>query len=737
MKLHRKYLIIILVIFIGGCGVWNDFTTYFNLYYNLTTIFEEAETRIKENQTELFIFKQKPLDKDVNTMLDKVIEKSSKILQFNSNSSYFDDALFITGKAFFYQGDFLKALRKFQELENRNSEDYRFVSRLWTGKTQLQLRNFDEGMNTLSEVRKLSAEAEQYQVAEDAVTAQVSFWIYRENYLTAIEYCKDLISLVNDDEKKSSVYYEMGLLYQSQNDPEEASGMFAKALEFEPSFEIEFYSQFEMGKIESELKHYDAAEEIFERLKEEDKYNVFFDQIDLERADIKYENGNYDEAMDEYVKIDSTYEKSSSAGEAAYKISLLYLDYYHNYDSARFYNEKAFGSLASDETVLAARSKRPIFAKYFDYREDLQKYGKQYLYITDSTAFLNDSLAFAAKIDSINKAKEIESEESDSTSTTTENNPRTNRPPVPPRKGTENQQTVDNSQAKQPVLIAPKRPRIPLDSLKTRISDTYYEIANLFYTEFNVHDSAKYYYEKTLYEYPGTTKNPAKALYALGNYYLTQDNTEKADSIFNYIYDNYPDREIVNEAAKKINKPLIVFQSDPLDEQYVAAESLYDNLQYKEAINEFLNIYKLNPSSRLAPKALYTVGYIYENDLDEPEKAFGYYDTLVTKYSRNDYSEDIKPKVDFYIEEQQRIADREKAIQDSIEASTKPVFLPDSGAVDSANVFTENPDSLQISESPSDAEGIPEGRERTVEGDLIEKIKQPADTTKKRVFPQK
>jgi len=44
----KKYIpVIILVLVFPGCGVWEDFTTYFNLYYNTKHKFQEAEDAIK------------------------------------------------------------------------------------------------------------------------------------------------------------------------------------------------------------------------------------------------------------------------------------------------------------------------------------------------------------------------------------------------------------------------------------------------------------------------------------------------------------------------------------------------------------------------------------------------------------------------------------------------------------------------------------------------------------------
>ncbi|NLT51455.1 MAG: tetratricopeptide repeat protein [Ignavibacteria bacterium] len=706
MKLFKIYLVAALL-FITGCGVWNDLTTYFNLYFNLSTLFEEAEDKILAERTDMFYFKQAPLAKDISQQLDKVIEKSSKILQFNTKSSYFNDALFITGKSFYYKEEFPKALRKFKELLNRNDEDFNFSARLWVGKTNLQMRNFSEGMDVLDKLKEDTKDTENKEIAQEALYTQIGYWIYRENYETAVEYCYQLIPLLDEKEKISQVYFEMGYLYLEIDSLENAEKSFITALENEPLFDVEFNSQFELGKIDFIRKNYDKALEIFEKLKEEDKYSIFFDKLDLEIANINFEKGEINLAMEGYTKIDSVYKDSPSAGEAAYKLAVIFAEKYKNLDSANVYNEKAFASKADPVIISSARVKRIIYAKYFEYRNELTKLNKQLLYLTDSTAFINDSLIYAAKLDSINKRNEEEGnapEEQKKTSA---------RPPSGTNRRTaEQMQTQQTGSTDQ--LIAPVRPQISADSVKSKLSNSYFEMANLFYTELNESDSAKYYYELSLNKYPGYTKNAAKSKFALANYLLAEGNKEKADSLYLEIYNTSNETVIVNESAKQIGKPLINTGADPLEEQMLGAEQLYENKKFEAAAEEYLNIFKSNPSSKMAPKALYAAGFIYENDLNVPENAFNYYDSLIQKYPASEYAKIVRPKVDVFKEELEIKKKREQEIRDSIETANKPV-LPDSVMQESIENEEPGEDNLPLEipaeKDSSDAEiRLPDNR---------------------------
>jgi len=81
-----KRLILLLPVFIiSGCGLWGDFTTYFNLYYNTVDDFNQAEQSIYEQKRDLFSTEELPLPGTAGALLNKVVEKASKILQFHAD----------------------------------------------------------------------------------------------------------------------------------------------------------------------------------------------------------------------------------------------------------------------------------------------------------------------------------------------------------------------------------------------------------------------------------------------------------------------------------------------------------------------------------------------------------------------------------------------------------------------------------------------------------------------------
>jgi tetratricopeptide (TPR) repeat protein len=210
--------------------------------------------------------------------------------------------------------------------------------------------------------------------------------------------------------------------------------------------------------------------------------------------------------------------------------------------------------------------------------------------------------------------------------------------------------------------VPPLRPNLPADSLKSIILKDRFEIGNLFFTELNIPDSAYKYYTEILQSEPNPDYT-ARTLYALGSYYLTKNDSVKADSLFLVIYDNYKYMSIVNAAANKLGKDIIDLKYDPAKDIYASAEKEMLDNQYDSSLAKLRFIYDQYPSSPLAPKALYASGWILENQLDKPDSAARLYDSLTVKYPSTVYAGKIKQKISIYNQEQLRLA---KAREDSL-----------------------------------------------------------------------
>ncbi|MGK9368584.1 tetratricopeptide repeat protein [Melioribacter sp. Ez-97] len=670
----RIFIFTTLAFLFYSCSLWKNFTTYFNTYYNAKTIFERAEEDLLKEQTDPFAFRTEKARPQLDKEFTRVIEKCSKILQFDTESSYVDDALFLTGKAFYYQQEYARAQRKFIELSAIPESDYALENKLWLAKTHLQLRNFEEGLRLIEEVKQTALTEEEYELFEKASITKIAFLLFRERYEDAVAECNEFLKNAEDDETVALIYYQLGKIYLLLDNKEKALESFARVLDFSPSFDVEFESRIEYARLMRDLGKVDESEELINDLLGEGKFKEQEDRIVLELGNIYYEKGDIDKALEIYKDIDTTYKKKNSAVSADIMIGKIYEIYKGDFDSAyKYYNKAVTSPLIDKDLKAEIVSHNKVMDKYFKLNNEINDLNLQYVYAVNPDRFIRDSVDYdiAFKQYVAQNRQKME-----------QNRTRTNNPLRRGRGDEPQQDTVavsdttasdtTNLSEKNLSLIEliakgkakkPSRPAISVDSIKSLIAGNLFEKGNLFYSELNNTDSALVYFNKVLEEYP-ESQYKVNTLYALGTYYESNGEKEKADSLFRIIYDNYPGHKLYTAAGKQLGLIEDVTEvkeaEDPVEKLYVEAEKKYYQKNYHDAIAAFKNIYLQHPRSPYAPKSIYYIGFIYEEQAKNDSAAF-YYRILTSKdYLSTPYGKAVAAKYKTYQDELERV-EKEKA----------------------------------------------------------------------------
>lgn len=791
----RVFILIAFLLLITGCGIWENFTTYFNLYYNADELFEKSENLILEQKKELFSTEPPTLPGTAATDLQKVIEKCSNILQFSPNSSYVDEALMMLGKSFYYQKSYLKSKRKFEELIATQTEsEYLLEARLWIGKCEMRMRNFTEGLTILTEVRTAAIEEDEEEIIQEAYIEEIVYRKTIEDYTGAIEAANEFLQVSDNDEIKADVWYEVGNLNMQIEDVENAVLAYQNVFEYSPDYELEVSAKLKLGRALRELGNNEEALALFEDMRSEDKYSEKYSDLDLEIGITQAVLGNYEEAIDQLTIVDTTYKNTQNAGVAKYELASVYETGLKQLDSAAIYYQKAATSQLPLEYIDLVKEKNRLFTRYTSLRSDQNKYGRQLFYLQnpdefkkDSIQYVQDSLAIAEEIAEVQELKEIWSgldtlmqgkqdttgfyqdslkvadtlitilQDSleyinrdsifswvrnpiyvDSLITQQFDSMFTNRIFDPNAKMVLEQQKREREMFANQLVASlpdtlkfknnpPKRPKIPEDSLKVLVSKNQLDLGNLFLSELHFPDSAYWYYSSNLTDYPNTPYY-ASTLFAMGSYYLTVDNKPKADSLFNIIYENYKNESIVNAAANMLNKPIIDLDYDPAMDAYKTAEEYLLSGEYYSALDKLETIPDLYPQSDVAPKAIYTSGWIEENELKNYNAAIQFYDTLIARYPASEYVRVVAPKVTFFKQEKRK---QEMALQDSLQAFTHS----DSLASDTLMVMEEEvlpQDTVQVAVSDDEQIQGQNGQQTVGEQPKVPQMREPIWNPRKR-----
>ncbi len=86
---------------------------------------------------------------------------------------------------------------------------------------------------------------------------------------------------------------------------------------------------------------------------------------------------------------------------------------------------------------------------------------------------------------------------------------------------------------------------------------------------------------------------------------------------------------------------------DPVDEIFDKALLLLDEKKYPEAITMLEDIQNKYPEDSLVAKSLYSIGWIYENNLSNKDSSVMYYKKLQEKFPDSEYTAKISPVLDY------------------------------------------------------------------------------------------
>jgi tetratricopeptide (TPR) repeat protein len=190
----------------------------------------------------------------------------------------------------------------------------------------------------------------------------------------------------------------------------------------------------------------------------------------------------------------------------------------------------------------------------------------------------------------------------------------------------------------------PAAVKLSPDSLRSLIARTKFELAGLLHIEMNLPDSAIYWYTQVVDSFPTSSYVP-RSYYAMSEIYRSWEDSVVVDSIYKIILTKYDTTQYAQQVRKNLG---LVGSGGELDSgatYYQRAEELLSSEQYREAIGWFESIPAKFPLSPYAPKALYTVGWIYETVFVQNDTATELYKKLIKTYPSTIYSEDVKGKV--------------------------------------------------------------------------------------------
>ncbi len=616
---------------VQGCSIGGFLGAYFNTYYNAERLFSEAEDEILTQQKA----RKGPQDflapfaiqQGTRTKLTSVIEKCSKILQNHAESNLVDDALLMVGKAYYYQDENQKAERKFKELiEGYPSSDLVFQARLYLSYVYYRMPEKGESLKEAGALLDAAQKQGDNGIVASASLLMAEIELENKNPSEAVVHFQVAAERAETSEERVSAYLKMASVYEGQEQYQKAAETYLRAEAMSTDYENDYRSRFGLARMLSRLGKNQEALDVLDELRSNSNNRDFYGDIDFETGNVYARMDRLDEALTQYQYVDTAYARSEAAARSYYEQGRLYETRLMRYDSAAAaYSRGKMQSPSADVQPLLVK-RAEIMGRYTSLWSQLGRFDSlraEHLKPRDTLTVRSDTTG------------------QDSLASGT--------------------QPADSVQARAPM--------IPLDSVNAVRARTIIELASLLYSDIGSVDSARFWFERFLDEFPGNPAAP-RALFMLAQI-SSQDTVHGsvvADSLYRELVARYSSSEFAAEAARLHNLPIEQRRGDAANQAYVRGEDVLESGNRFAAVDSFKEVARRFPDSPLAAKAVYAVGWIYEDLIGNRDSAIAYYQRVAAQYPTSPYAAALRPKlaeVELKLKQE-----REAARQDSIAKAT-------------------------------------------------------------------
>ncbi|MGA3287554.1 MAG: tetratricopeptide repeat protein [Bacteroidota bacterium] len=714
IRITLSSVCLVIVFLFSGCSVfgpvghaisqgYENSISYFNGYYNAKWLFDEAEDEIRSDAlTKRGQVSSTATDDQIpasaKEKLLKVIDKCSNILAFHSTSTLVDDALMLIGKSFYYQAEYLKAERKFSELLTQYPNSPLVLeTQIWYARTEEKLKKIEAGIRMCESIISAAKLSDDNKIETQAHRILGRLYLQEKQTDKAVMEFEKEIALLKDDDTKAEVQMNLGSIYFSGGQYEKAAEAYLQVGDFTSDIYSNYYSKVQAAIVYREIKEYEKGLTLVEAMIENFRYKSYLPDLIFERANNYAASGKKNEAIDEYIYVDTAYAKSEYALRSAYQLGVLYEKELGDYQLALKYYAQV-DSATGSKFVSDGRLKFAALKRYFGARKKLQiadsllfvltdttqktisdtlttilsdttKYSNAQVFsqskppiadllpsVSDSTKLKIDTIAsqliMKSRVDSLIMLRSLLNSTRRTIAQASSRHSHVGVDSLTVLKSIADsiQQKISlvssrvalsgvNSSRYSNILTAPQPVFLSADSCNVLKSIAAQDLGDIFYSEVVVPDSAFYWYEKSLALDYSLIRSP-RILYILAE--LSRMNTGKKyhtpEEYYTRLDHDFPESIYAEEARRFLGKESSVKKTDSAAISYEQAEKQIETKQYTNAIKAFHNIAQSYPKSPLAAKSEYAIGWILENHLEQPESALVQYQYVVKYYDGTKYA---------------------------------------------------------------------------------------------------
>src|ERR1017187_767261 len=295
---------------------WHNMNSRFNGYYyareHLKEIIEKVEKDNKDDFTQLlplFIYPTTETAKNYYTDLDKIIKKSSTVIQRHAITHpknkeeianavrWIDENYMLIGQADFYKRDFMSALEVFTYVSQKYPNPLaKYNGMIWMIHTNNEIGSLSLSEPLIDEIRNaedIPKKRKYKSFKREFATVTADYYIKRVDYDPAIKSLIEAIALTKKKTVKARYTFILAQLYEKLGDNKNASMYFGKVPGLHPSYDMVFTAKINQAKLyDTEMGDSKMMKKELMRMMHDSKNTEYLDQIYYALAQIVYKEND-------------------------------------------------------------------------------------------------------------------------------------------------------------------------------------------------------------------------------------------------------------------------------------------------------------------------------------------------------------------------------------------------------------------------------------------------------------
>ncbi len=607
---YYSLALLLALLFLGtGCRTYDNFTTFFNTYYNAQRLMKESEDEFEfsaiavkkpprtlvpldsgvlfggnqpsRNETAPFI-RDYIIDKariqPVQTKLDSVLIKGSKILQKHPKSNFIEGSLYLMAKSYYYKNDWMNAEIKCSELVDLFPfGDLSPDAHLLMAQAYFIERKYLLGEQALSRCIDIAWYKDRYDILAEAFKFSAEHYIYFNDVEKAVRPYKQAIAITESGAQASKWHLELGSIYYRLSRWEEAEKEFHQVGDFDVDLLGEYEARLFRASSLIYLKKYSQAEEILDAMSSNENYKDWEGSLLAEKMRLYRLSGKDSLFIDSEKKADT---------------------YSGNPNIAAMYFEKGMEYFKKNDYVKS----RIYFAKSRGAKSPVARAANEYY------TLLNEMETNKIEIHKTNQL------------------------------------------VKKNVTIT--------DTVRTLTAARYFAVGRVF-EKIGKNDSALLYFYKAADSCPHSSPERAQFLYSIHRK-IKDSLPTVADSLMEIMAITYAKTEYGKEARAALGFTELA-EIDTAGDYYNSGSRFRLTGNDSLAIRQYKTVFTKYPTSKYAARSLYAVGWTFERKLFLLDSAIFYYKKLIAEYPMSDYALEVAPSLSAW--DQKRIPPRPDSLQ--------------------------------------------------------------------------